>query len=104
MSDVLNALTLAYNLLVGGTLIPLIGAIYWRRATSAGATASMILGCVTVLVFILKDGIAANSPIYYSLAVGLCSYIGVSLYSQSGLDLKHNPATQSSLSKSQDLL
>lgn len=104
VSDVLNALTLAYNLLVGGTLIPLIGAIYWRRATSAGATASMILGCVTVLAFILKDGIAANSPIYYSLAVGLCSYIGVSLYSQSGFDLKHNPATQSSLSKPQDLL
>jgi SSS family solute:Na+ symporter len=104
VSDVLNALTLAYNLLVGGTLIPLIGAIYWRQATSAGATVSMILGCVTVLVFILKDGIAANSPIYYSLAVGLCSYIGVSLYSQSQLDLKHNPATQSSLSKPQDLL
>ncbi len=37
VSDVLSALTLAYNLLVGGMLIPLIGAIFWKRATPAGA-------------------------------------------------------------------
>jgi SSS family solute:Na+ symporter len=31
VNDVISALTLAYNLLVGGMLIPLIGAIFWKR-------------------------------------------------------------------------
>jgi len=82
VSDVLGALTLAYNLLVGGMLIPLIGAIFWKRATPAGAMSSMILGCITALAFMVKDGIDANTPIYYSLAIGLVSYVGVSLFSQ----------------------
>ncbi|HKX56468.1 MAG TPA: sodium:solute symporter, partial [Xanthomonadales bacterium] len=63
VSDVLGALTLAYNLLVGGMLIPLIGAIYWKRATTVGAIASMSLGCITALVFMLTDGFEANTPI-----------------------------------------
>lgn len=81
VNDVLNALTLAYNLLVGGMLIPLIGAIYWKRATTAGAITSMALGFVTALVFMYKDGLDANTPIYYSLAIGLVSFIVVSLLS-----------------------
>ena len=82
VSDVLGALTVGYNLLVGGMLIPLIGAIFWKRATPAGAMSSMILGCITALAFMVKDGIDANTPIYYSLAIGLVSYVGVSLFSQ----------------------
>lgn len=66
VSDVISALTVAYNLLVGGMLIPLIGAIYWKRATTAGAITSMTLGFLTVLVFMIKDGLDANTPIYYS--------------------------------------
>lgn len=81
VSDVLSALTLAYNLLVGGMLIPLIGAIFWKRATPAGAMTAMILGCATAAGFMWKDGIDANTPIYYSLAVGLVSYVVVSLRS-----------------------
>ncbi len=80
VDDVLAALTLAYNLLVGGMLIPLIGAIFWKRATAAGATTSMILGCGTAMAFMLKDGLDANTPIYYSLALGLLSYVLVSLF------------------------
>ncbi|GLZ89026.1 sodium:solute symporter [Pseudomonas sp. BN414] len=82
VNDVLGALTLAYNLLVGGMLIPLLGAIYWKRATTAGAIASMFLGCVTALVFMFTDGLEANTPIYYSLAVGLVSFVVVSLLSR----------------------
>lgn len=82
VNDVISALTLAYNLLVGGMLIPLIGAIYWKRATTAGAITSMTLGFVTALVFMLKDGFDANTPIYYSLAIGLVSFVVVSLLSR----------------------
>ena len=89
VSDVISALTLAYNLLVGGMLVPLIGAIYWNRATTAGAISSMSLGFITALIFMIKDGLDANTPIYYSLAVGLISFIVVSL-------LDRRPATVAS--------
>ena len=79
VNDVISALTLAYNLLVGGMLVPLIGAIYWKRATTAGAICSMSLGFITALVFMFKDGLDANTPIYYSLGVALISFIVVSL-------------------------
>ncbi|BAP41149.1 sodium:solute symporter [Pseudomonas sp. StFLB209] len=79
VNDVIGALTLAYNLLVGGILIPMLGAIYWKRATTAGAIASMSLGCLAALVFMFKDGLEANTPIYYSLSLGLVSFVLVSL-------------------------
>jgi len=82
VEDVISALTLAYNLLVGGMLVPLIGAIYWKRATTRGAIVSMTLGFVTALVFMIKDGMDANTPIYYSLAIGLVSFVVVSLMSR----------------------
>ncbi len=81
VNDVISALTLAYNLLVGGMLIPLMGAIFWKRATTAGAISAMTLGFITALVFMVKDGMDANSPIYYSLGVSLVSFVLVSLFS-----------------------
>ncbi|WP_041770182.1 sodium:solute symporter [Metapseudomonas resinovorans] len=83
VSDVISALTLAYNLLVGGMLIPLLGAIYWKRASTAGAIASMLLGSLTACVFMFLDGLDANTPIYYSLAVGAVSFVVISLMSRS---------------------
>jgi SSS family solute:Na+ symporter len=79
VDDVLSALTCAYNLLVGGMLAPLLGAIYWRRATTAGAISSMLLGCFTAIAFMVKDGLAANTPIYAALAASSISFIGISL-------------------------
>ncbi|MDH4582063.1 sodium:solute symporter [Pseudomonas sp. BN415] len=82
VSDVISALTLAYNLLVGGMLIPLLGAIYWKRASTVGAIASMVLGSITACVFMYTDGLEANTPIYYSLAVGAVSFVIISLLSR----------------------
>jgi SSS family solute:Na+ symporter len=92
VSDVLSALTLAYNLLVGGMLIPLLGAIFWKRGTPAAAMTSMILGCATATAFMLKDGIDANTPIYYSLAAGLASFVAVSVFSQQPAAVAANAA------------
>ncbi|AYC33629.1 sodium:solute symporter [Pseudomonas cavernae] len=82
VSDVLSALTLAYNLLVGGMLIPLLGAIYWKRATTGAAITSMVLGSLTAALFMVKDGLEANTPIYYSLAIGAVSFVAISLLSR----------------------
>jgi len=82
VTDVLTALTLAYDLLVGGMFVPLIGAIFWKRATPRAAVVSMTAGCLTSFGFMVKDGIAANSPLYYSLAVASLSFAVISLLSR----------------------
>ena len=98
--DVISALTLAYNLLVGGMLIPLIGAVFWKRASTAGAITSMTLGFVTAFAFMLKDGFDANTPIYYSLAIGLLSFVFVSLAFPQVRPLAAAPATDAAASPS----
>ncbi|AUF96855.1 sodium:solute symporter [Pseudomonas sp. 02C 26] len=79
VTDVLDALTIAYNFLVGGMLIPLIAAIYWKRATTPGAVSSMLSGFVTVMLVMWWDGVDSNSAIYWSLAVSGVSMVLISL-------------------------
>ncbi len=50
MHDVIAALTIAYDLLVGGLLVPVIGAMLWRGGTSAGALTSIAVGGTLVVV------------------------------------------------------
>ena len=75
IGNVIAALTFAYNLLVGALLIPLIGAIVWRKASSTGATWAIGSGAFVVISFMLKDGLMANTPIYFGLTVSLIVFI-----------------------------
>ncbi|PYA94076.1 sodium:solute symporter [Serratia marcescens] len=86
--DVLAALTLAYNLLVGGMLIPLVGAIFWPRATSAGAIASMLTGSLCVVGLMAWHGIDANSPIYGGLLGSGVAFVLGSLLSRPAAQLQ----------------
>ncbi|TWP52228.1 sodium:solute symporter [Lentzea tibetensis] len=79
LNDVIAALTVAYNILVGGLLVAIIGGLVWKRGTRAGAMASMAVGSLTAITFMVIDGVLANTPIYYSLAASFVVYVGVSL-------------------------
>ncbi|MDA3131372.1 sodium:solute symporter [Atlantibacter subterranea] len=79
IGNVVAALTVAYNLLVGALLIPLIGAVFWKRASSTGAIIAILLGGITVISFIINDGLLSNSPIYYGLGVNLIAFMAGSL-------------------------
>ncbi|SFS99538.1 sodium:solute symporter [Saccharopolyspora flava] len=79
ISDVVAALTVAYNLLVGGLLVAILGALFWRRGTKAGALASMAVGSVAVIGSMIGYGLEANEPIYFGLGAALVSYVVVSL-------------------------
>jgi SSS family solute:Na+ symporter len=79
LDDVVSALTVAYNLLVGGLLVPILGGLLWRRGNLRGALAAMITGGVTVVVLMVTEGVLANEPIYYGLAVSLAAYVVTSL-------------------------
>ncbi|MFE4603360.1 sodium:solute symporter [Kitasatospora indigofera] len=79
LDDVISALTVAYNLLVGGLLVPILGGLLWRRGNLQGALASMVAGGLTVIVLMVTKGVLANEPVYYGLAVSLVAYLAASL-------------------------
>ena len=79
MHDVIAALTVAYDLLVGGLLVAVIGAMLWRRGTTAGALASIALGSTLVCVLLAVTGIDSDLPIYVGLGGSLIVYVVVSL-------------------------
>ena len=88
VNDVVFALTIAYDILVGGLLVAIIGGLVWKRGTGLGAAWSIAVGCgLTILMLILyatgalpsADGIYANEPIYFGLLGSLLVYVVVSL-------------------------
>ncbi|NKX52946.1 sodium:solute symporter [Arthrobacter mobilis] len=91
VQDVVAALTIAYDILVGGLLIPILGGLLWKRGTGLGAAAAMAAGTVVTLATMIVlevnaenqyDGIYANEPIYYGLLAALAAYVAVSLLSR----------------------
>ena len=77
--SVVAALTIAYDILVGGLMVAILGGLVWRRGTGAGAAASMLTGAIAVLVSMGLFGIMANEPIYIGLGISLVVYVVVSL-------------------------
>jgi solute:Na+ symporter, SSS family len=83
LQDVVAALTVAYDILVGGLLVPILGGLLWRRGTNVGAVAAMAVGTVvTLATMIIVGDIFANEPIYFGLASGLVVFIAGSLLSK----------------------
>jgi SSS family solute:Na+ symporter len=79
IDNVVEALTVAYNLLVGGLLVPILGGLVWKRGTVYGALASVVVGGLAVIVLMATHGILANEPVYYGLLASLAAYLVVSL-------------------------
>ncbi|MCF6523256.1 sodium:solute symporter [Streptomyces sp. JJ36] len=79
LNDVVEALTVAYNLLVGGLLVPILGGLLWKRGTATGALAGIAAGGVTVVASMAWNGILADEPIYYGLLASLAAHVLVSL-------------------------
>ncbi|MFK0017947.1 sodium:solute symporter [Streptomyces sp. NPDC090798] len=79
LNNVVEALTVAYNLLVGGLLVPILGGLLWKRGTVHGALASVVVGGLAVVGLMATYGILANEPVYYGLLSSLVAYVIVSL-------------------------
>lgn len=79
MHDVIAALTIAYDLLVGGLLVPVLGAMLLRRTSAPAALASIATGSMLVCVLLALKGIDSDWPIYAGLAGSLLAYLGVNL-------------------------
>ncbi|MEW2401002.1 sodium:solute symporter [Streptomyces sp. NPDC046862] len=79
LNNVVEALTVAYNLLVGGLLVPILGGLVWKRGTVHGALASVAVGGLAVITLMATYGILANEPVYYGLLLSLAAYLIVSV-------------------------
>ncbi|MEU0048716.1 sodium:solute symporter [Streptomyces sp. NPDC006184] len=79
LNNVVEALTVAYNLLVGGLLVPILGGLLWKRGTAPGALASVVVGGLAVIGLMAGYGILADEPVYYGLPASLVAYVAVSL-------------------------
>ena len=86
--DVVAALTIAYDILVGGLMVAIIGGLVWSRGTGAGAAWSMLAGTVGTLATMITlevqgdepfAGVYANEPIYVGLMTSAVIYVAVSL-------------------------
>jgi solute:Na+ symporter, SSS family len=83
LQDVVAALTIAYDILVGGLLVAILGGLVWRRGTNVGALVLMAAGTVATLATMVVVGdIYANEPIYVGLAAALVGYVAASLASR----------------------
>jgi SSS family solute:Na+ symporter len=81
MHDVIAAITVAYDLLVGGLLVSIVGAMLWRRGTAKGAVASIASGIVLVVIILILCGLDSDLPIYVGLGGSLVAFVAVSLLS-----------------------
>jgi SSS family solute:Na+ symporter len=80
VDDVVNALTIAYDILVGGLLVAIIGGMIWKRGTIAGALVSIATDTVLTLGTMAVYGdIYANEPIFAGLIGSLLTFVVVSL-------------------------
>ena len=77
-ADVIAALTIAYDLLVGVLFVPVMGAILWRRGTGGAALASIVTGAAAVVGLLFLMGIDSDAPIYGGLGLGGLVYLAFS--------------------------
>ena len=82
VSSTVVALTIAYDLLVGGLLVAILGGLLWKRATAAGAMWSMGVGVVATVAGMMVFGVLANAPIYMGLIASAVVFVVVSLMSR----------------------
>ena len=80
-TDVIAAVTVAYDLLVGALFVPVIGAMLWRRGTGAAAIASIAVSAFAVVALLVARGIDSDAPIYAGFGSSLVIFVAVSLWS-----------------------
>jgi SSS family solute:Na+ symporter len=77
-TDIIRIITMGYALGVGGLLAPALAAMFWKRATTPGCIAAMIVGGGSYLIFQLGQFVTWP-PLYFSFPVSAVLLIIVSL-------------------------
>ena len=77
--DVIAAITIAYDFLVGSLFVPVMGAMLWRRGTERGAMVSIGVSALVVVGLLFGVGLDSDLPIYIGSATSLVVFVLVSL-------------------------
>lgn len=101
IADVVGALTVAYDLLVAAVFVPVVGALFWKRSTTAGAVASMLVGALVMIVTMVWKGLYSNEAIYYSLIACAIVFVVVSLVTPKPSEAKMAEWAEASQGESQ---
>ena len=78
--DVIAAITIAYDFLVGSLFVPVIGAMLWRRGTELAAMVSIAVSAVVVVGLLVVEGIDSDWPIYIGSATSLIVFVLLSVF------------------------
>lgn len=79
VDSVVGAVTIAADLLAAALFVPVVGGLFWKRATKAGTLASMAVATVVCVTSMVVNGLYANEPVMYGLLASLVVFVGVSL-------------------------
>lgn len=77
--SVVGAVTVAADLLAATVFVPVVGALFWRRASAPAAVVSMLVSAVVCIACMFGFGLYANEPVMYGLLASLVSFVLVSL-------------------------
>jgi SSS family solute:Na+ symporter len=83
MHDVIAALTVGYNLLVGAIFVPIIAAMLLPRGVPEAALVSIVASAIMVIVLMFFFGIDSVVPIYGGLATNVALFFGITLVARS---------------------
>jgi len=100
MHDVINALTVGYDLLVGSLFVPIIAAMITKRGAPAAALISIIVSSIVVVALIVSDGVSSTVPVYGGLGASLIVFSGITLMTPSNHHRRSAAALAASLSSS----
>jgi SSS family solute:Na+ symporter len=81
MHNVLQLMLYSYAFMVSGLLVPILGALFWKKSSSIAAFWSMMLGGSTTLILIALDlklpfGLDAN---IFGISVSFICFVTLSL-------------------------
>jgi SSS family solute:Na+ symporter len=79
MHDVIAALTVGYNLLVGALFVPIIAAMLSKAGTPTAAIVSITASAIVIVVLMAVMGIESVGPLYGGLTVSVILFSGISL-------------------------
>jgi len=92
MTNVLNLMLDSYAFMVSGLFVPVIGALFWKNSTPAGAMTAMIVGGTTTIA-LRYSGLELPyelDPNVFGITASAVSFVVVSLITGPGKPVKKN--------------
>lgn len=83
MENVLTLMLDSYSFMVSGLFVPVIGALFWKKSTPAGAMGAMLAGGTTTLVlrYLVIELPFSLDPNVFGITASAIIFVVVSLYS-----------------------